>query len=155
MSEFYVKLFSQKYNLEYFIFRIFNVYGPRMVNTKYGQVIPELIKKACSTEKVLSLIGSGEETRSFCYIDDHVQLTINAILHGKSKEIYNLGNPEETSINEVVKVIELVLDKKLQIVPSTPRSGDHNRRCPSIKKLLSTIGNYEFISLIEGIKKMV
>ena len=91
MSEFYIKLFSQKYDLEYFIFRIFNVYGPRMVNTKYGQVIPELIKKAHSTDKVLSLIGSGEETRSFCYIDDHIQLTVNAILHGKSKETIILG----------------------------------------------------------------
>tara|TARA_B100000989_G_scaffold297016_1_gene281610 strand:+ start:305 stop:973 length:669 start_codon:yes stop_codon:yes gene_type:complete len=80
ISEFYIKLFSKKYNLDYFIFRIFNVYSPRMINTKYGQVIPDLIEKIRVTKTdSIKLIGSGLETRLFCYIDDHVDLTLKGI----------------------------------------------------------------------------
>ena len=156
ISEFYVKLFANKYNLDYFIFRIFNVYGPRMINNKYGQVIPELIEKVRSTKTgSIELIGSGKETRSFCYIEDHVNLTIKAILKAKSCEVYNLGNCDEVSILEVAKSIEMILNKRINIIGSKSRSGDHSRRCPNINKLIRSIGNYEFITLEQGIKKMI
>lgn len=155
MSEFYIKLFAKKFELDYFIFRIFNVFGPRMIHTQYGQVIPELINKAICSKGFLELIGSGEETRSFCYIDDHVDLTLNAIDKAKSCETYNLGNPEEISIKTVANIIQLVLGKELEIKTSLPRSGDHSRRCPNIKKLISFIDGYKFIPLKDGIKKMI
>ncbi len=156
ISEFYIKLFSKKYNLEFFIIRIFNVYGPRMISTKYGQVIPELIEKIKFTKtNSIELIGSGLETRSFCYIEDHINLTIKLIFNGRSCEIYNLGNCEEISIFDVAKNIEKILNKKIQINSSKQRSGDHNRRCPDINKLIKSIGSYEFISLDDGIKKMI
>ena len=155
ISEFYIKLFAQKYKIKYFIFRIFNVYGPRMINTKYGQVVPELIKKVQTSSKSLEIIGSGNETRSFCFIDDHINLTIKAIKFAKANQTYNIGNPNEVKIIELAELINFLMDKNLTIKNSKPRLGDHSRRCPSIKKLLDFIGEYSFLSLEKGIKKML
>ena len=155
MSEFFVKLYAQKLGLEFIIFRIFNVYGPRMVGTKYGQVIPEFIQRLKDGEYPLTILGDGKHTRSFIYIDDHVSLAFAATLKAKRNEVYNLGNPHETSILDLG---ELAM-KKLGLKPSfkflTERSGDHKRRVPNINKLLGQIGSYNFISLEDGLTKMI
>ncbi len=155
ISEFYIKHFSKQNELDYFIFRIFNVYGPRMINTKYGQVIPELILKAKNSMKNLEIIGSGEETRSFCFIEDHINLSLEIIDKAKSSEVYNVGNPQEIKIAELSKKIVKNLNKDLFIIPSNPRSGDHQRRAPSIEKAKKYIGEFEFISLEKGLNEMI
>ena len=155
MSEFYIKLFSQKLNLEWLIFRIFNVYGPRMVSTKYGQVIPELIQRLSEGEWPLKIIGDGSQTRSFIYIDDHVELSYRAIKYAEKNNIYNLGNPIEIRIDELALLImnQMYIDPKLEYLVS--RSGDHRRRCPDIFKLMNQIGQFDFIKIECGIKKML
>lgn len=155
MSEFYIKHFSKQNDLNYFIFRIFNVYGPRMINTKYGQVIPELIFKALKSERSLQIIGSGEESRSFCFIDDHIKLTLKAIENAKSCEVYNLGNPEEITINYLSDKIMQNIGKELEISTSKSRSGDHLRRAPSIEKVKKYLGDFKFTSLESGLDKMI
>ena len=155
MSEFYVKHFSKKNNLNYFIFRIFNVYGPRMINTKYGQVIPELIFKALKAEKTLPIIGTGKETRSFCFINDHINLSLKAIENAKYCEVYNIGNPEEITIKVLANKIIKNTKKKLKIVTSKLRSGDPLRRSPSIEKVKEYIGDFKFTPLESGLDKII
>jgi len=155
ISEFFIKHFSKENNLDFFIFRIFNVYGPRMINTKYGQVIPELILKALNSSENLNIIGSGEETRSFCFIKDHVKLTLEVVDKGKSSEVYNIGNPEEISIKKLSTNILKNLQKDLKIIPSKPRSGDHLRRAPSIVKAEKYIGSFSFTPLEKGLDEMI
>ena len=74
MGEFYTKLGCEKMGIPWLIIRIFNVYGPRMVSTKYGQVIPEFIQRLKDGEYPLRILGSGEHTRSFNHVDDFVFL---------------------------------------------------------------------------------
>lgn len=155
MSEFYIKLYSQKLNLEWLIFRIFNVYGPRMVNTKYGQVIPEFIQRLREKEWPLKIIGNGSQTRSFIYIDDHIELSYKAIQHAKKNSIYNLGNPLEVRIDELAMLIMNQMNIKPNLEYVDSRSGDHKRRCPDISKLINQIGQYDFITIEDGIKKML
>ncbi len=155
ISEFYIKHFSQENGLDFFIFRIFNVYGPRMINTKYGQVIPELILKAKNSTKNLEIIGSGEETRSFCFINDHVELSLKIIDEAKSSEVYNIGNPEEIRIFDLSKKIVKNFNKDLSIIPSNARSGDHLRRAPSIEKAKRYVGEFEFTPLEKGLNVMI
>ena len=155
MSEFYIKLYSKKLGLDYIIFRIFNVYGPRMIGTKYGQVIPEFIQRLREGEYPLTILGDGQHTRSFAYIDDHVELTYLALTRAKRNEVYNLGNPTETSI---IELAELVMNKmgkipKFKFLPE--RSGDHKRRVPQIDKLIDQVGSFSFVDLGEGIQRML
>lgn len=155
MSEFYVKLYSSKLNINYIILRIFNVYGPKMVGSKYGQVVPELIARLKTGEYPLKLIGSGDQKRSFIYISDHIELTWKLINSSVENSVINLGCDEEISIRDLAFEIMKQMNINPQIETTSERSGDHKRRKPDITKLLSIVGEYEFLPLHEGLKKCI
>lgn len=155
MSEFYTRLYCKELEVDYIILRIFNVYGPKMIGTKYGQVIPEFISRILQGEYPLKIFGKGNHTRSFCYIDDHINLTFNLINSNCSNQIINLGNPIEISILDLASKVmnRMNLNPKFEFIKE--REGDHLRRCPDISKLLSYVGNYKFISLDSGLDKTI
>lgn len=155
MGEFYAKLGCEKSDIPWLIVRIFNVYGPRMISTKYGQVIPEFIQRLNDGEQPLKIIGSGQHTRSFNHIDDFVIL-LNRLLNANPwNEVINLGNHQEISINELALKVCKSMGVALEITHSESRAGDHMRRCPDIDKLLGYVGNYEFKNLDTGILEMI
>lgn len=155
MSEFYTRLYCKELEVDYIILRIFNVYGPKMIGTKYGQVIPEFITRILAGEYPLKILGKGNHTRSFCYIDDHINMTFKLLNSNCSNQIVNLGNPVEISI---LSLASKVMDR-LNVPPkfsfTTERDGDHLRRCPDITKLRTYIGDYEFMSLDDGLDRTI
>jgi nucleoside-diphosphate-sugar epimerase len=155
MSEFFVKLFSVGMHTDWMIFRIFNVYGPRMVGTKYGQVIPEFITRLRQGEYPLQIFGNGEHTRSFIYVNDHVDLAFRAITTAQRNEVYNLGNPEEISIKNLAEIIMQQMKLEPKFLFGEERSGDHKRRQPSIEKLLANIGPHPLLNINEGVALML
>ena len=155
MSEFFVKLFSVGMQTDWMIFRIFNVYGPRMVGTKYGQVIPEFITRLRQGEYPLQIFGNGEHTRSFIYVNDHVDLAFKAINTAQRNEVYNLGNPEEISIKNLAEIIMQQMQLEPKFLFGEERSGDHKRRQPSIEKLLINIGPHPLLNIKEGVSLML
>jgi nucleoside-diphosphate-sugar epimerase len=154
-SEFLFKLFAEKYKLNWIIFRIFNVYGPKMINSSYGQVVPELVLRTLKGEYPLKLIGDGLQKRSFIYIDDHINLTLLALKQAKWNEVYNIGNPYEISILELAKNIMKLCNLNPLFEFVEGRSGDHLRRCPDLSKLFKYINTYPFIDLNEGLKLVI
>lgn len=154
-SEFIVKHFAEKNSMNWMIFRIFNVYGPRMINTSYGQVVPELIYRTLNGEYPLKLIGDGEQKRSFIYIEDHVELSLMALKKANWNNVYNLGNPNEISIKDLASKIMILSGVSPSFIFSESRSGDHLRRCPDISKLFKFISEFEFISLDDGLIKVI
>ena len=155
IGEFYVKLIAEEIKIDWIILRLFNVYGPRMVGTKYGQVIPEFIKRLQEGEYPLKLYGNGEHKRSFCYVTDNVEKTVKLAKSNNKNEIYNIGNAEEMSILELGEKIM----KKMNLVPEfqflPEREGDHKRRCPDTTKLQHAIGNDNYIKLEEGLERIL
>jgi nucleoside-diphosphate-sugar epimerase len=151
IGEFYIKLFAQELGLDYINLRLFNVYGPRMIGTKYGQVIPEFIDRLSNGEYPLNIYGNGEHMRSFCYISDNIALTIDLALSSHYKATYNIGNNIEVSIAELGTLImkKMGLDPKFVYLPE--RAGDHKRRCPDTSKLHHVLGNHVYIPLEAGI----
>jgi len=120
------------------IFRPHNVYGPNM-GTEH--VIPELIKKILLAKKTtlknvtLPIQGDGTQTRSFIYIDDFVDAIMILLEKAKTKEIYNIGTPDEISINELISELEKIIDIKIQVIHEKAKSGATLRRCPDIAKI--------------------
>ncbi len=93
--------YNKEFGLETICLRIFNTYGPRLLGTSYGQVVSIFIRKALSGE-ALEIFGNGEQTRSFCYVNDTVQGFINSSRYvSKKTEIFNIGNDYEVSINDL------------------------------------------------------
>ena len=154
MSEFYVKFGLQRIESRFIILRIFNVYGPRMVANKYGQVVPELITRLKRGESPLQIIGDGSQTRSFCYIDDHVKLVSNLVDNKNSLgKVINIGNPAEVSINELAAKIKAVVGKDVSLDHLPGRENDTLKRCPDITVLLNLVGDFKFTSLEQGLIK--
>ncbi|MDE7311630.1 MAG: GDP-mannose 4,6-dehydratase [Eubacterium sp.] len=154
-GEFYVKLMSEEIGIEWIILRLFNVYGKRMVGTKYGQVIPEFIQRLKQGEYPLSIYGNGEHKRSFCYVTDIVNDTMDLAVSNVKNEIFNIGNNSEISILELGRLIMQKMDMVPQFQFLPERDGDHKRRCPDTSKLHAVIGNRTYMTLDEGIELML
>jgi nucleoside-diphosphate-sugar epimerase len=154
-SEFFVKLGSQEAGTEWIILRLFNVYGPRMVGTKYGQVIPEFIKRLRDGENPLKIIGNGEQRRSFCFVSDNVRLTLDLAEGKTANDVFNVGNTEEISIKDLAEIIMKKLGKEPRFEFLPERKGDHLRRCPDITKLRAAVEVSGFLSLDKGLDIML
>lgn len=153
ICDFYVKLFAKQNKIDYLLLRIFNTYGPHMDTSEYGQVIPEFIKKMFK-DKQFTIIGNGQQTRSFCYIEDHTRLVIK-LTEKITNEVVNIGNDRETKIIDLAEMIHKIENKPFNPVFLPGREYDHKRRCPDITKLKKLINDYPKITLKEGLEKTI
>jgi dTDP-glucose 4,6-dehydratase len=131
------------------IVRIFNTYGPNM-DPYDGRVVSNFIRQALQA-KPLTIYGSGEQTRSFCYIDDLVRGIVAMGLSNEPGPI-NLGNPEERTL---LNLAELILD----ITKSTSEleflelpEDDPKQRCPDIRRAKSLLGWEPRVDISNGIQ---
>ena len=129
------------------IIRYFNVYGPGQKD----HFINEFVERAKNGEYYIK----GNDTRSFCYIDDAVDMTHNLVMNANNK-IVNVGKPEESSIEDVAKCILDIMgvDPTLLKIYDGP-VGSVKRRCPDTKKLKDLTGFEHYTSLMKGLKQTV
>ena len=153
IGEFYVRWFTEKYGLKYLILRIFNTYGPRMDTSRYGQVIPEFIRKVFF-DKEFTIIGPGTQTRSFCFIEDNIEMTIRAFKK-INNDIINIGNNEEITILDLARKIHELVGREFRYKLLPPRVGDVMRRVPDISKVVKLTGYKPKISLEEGLIRTI
>jgi len=136
------------------IARIFNTYGPRML-VDDGRVVPNFITQAINGEP-LTIYGDGEQTRSFCYIDDLVEGIYRLLLSDEHLPI-NIGNPIETSINELAEIINQLIGNKagVRYEPDMRGEGDPQRRRPDISRAEEILEWTPKVSLEEGLLKTI
>ena len=150
-GEMLVRLTSESHGWDWLALRIFNCYGPRMDTSQYGQVIPEFFKKSLS-KGPFTLIGNGKQRRSFCYVDDMVWLTLECA-ERCNQDVFNVGSDSEIEIMEVASKIHQLVKREFEPSYVPARSGDHSRRCPSLAKVRSYLGDFQLIPLEEGLRK--
>jgi nucleoside-diphosphate-sugar epimerase len=138
------------------IFRPHNAYGPDM---GWEHVIPQLAVRAARLKKKakdrtvrLPIQGTGQERRSFIFIDDLVSGIVAVIEKGEHLGIYHVGTSDEVTIAELAKEIGRGLDLDVEIVPGELQPGGTLRRCPDISKLRS-LGFAPRTSLREGVER--
>ena len=145
--------YLRKSNVNYYIIRPHNVYGPDMGD---DHVLPELSKKIKRKLKLkninIKIFGSGKETRSFIYIKDAVRAIILISEKGKSNQVYNLGNNQEKTIIDIIMVMSKILQKKISITKGSLHRGSVSRRSPDVKKLKKLNFKSKF-TLAQGIKE--
>ena len=152
VGEAYFKAYQREYGLNYTLFRFFNTYGPLQSN---DFVLPRFMRLAMNNQPI-PIYGKGDQTRSFCYIDDNVDTCIKALYNQSFiNDVLNVGNDYEISIFDLAKkVIEITNSKSEIIFLPSLKEGDMTRRCPDISKMKVLLGR-NLISLEEGIKKMM
>lgn len=139
-------------NLDLGIARIFNTYGPRLSSLD-GRVVSNLICQALSNQ-AMSVFGDGNQTRSFCFVSD----LISGLLKLAFSEFtgpYNLGNPNEISINELSQMIKSLTGSDTPIEYHGLPEDDPVRRRPDITKAKSDLGWAPQIDLEWGLQKTI
>ena len=134
------------------IMRIFNTYGPNM---RYddGRVVSNFIVQALKNEKI-TLYGDGQQTRSFCYVDDLIN-GMMLLMESDYKKPINIGNPKEFSIKELAYLIKDLINPNLEFEFKALPEDDPLQRQPSIE-LAKEILNWEpKINIEDGLKRTV
>jgi dTDP-glucose 4,6-dehydratase len=136
------------------IVRIFNTYGPRM-RLDDGRVVPNFLQQALRGEP-LTVYGDGQQTRSFCYVDDLTDGIVR-LLNSDYHEPVNLGNPIETTILDFALTINRIAGNPAGIIyKSEHRLGDDpQRRQPDITRARSILNWEPKTSLEEGITRAI
>ncbi len=136
------------------IVRIFNTYGPRM-HIDDGRAVANFVQQALRGEK-LTIYGDGQQTRSFCYVDDLIE-GIYRLLVSEIHEPVNIGNPDEITIEQFANEIDALVGKKAGLVydKSKMLAGDPLRRQPDITRAKEWLGWQPKISLKDGLHKTI
>ena len=142
--------YGRKFFKKLIIFRPHNVYGPDMGKE---HVIPEFINRIKKIKnKNFKIQGTGNETRSFIYIDDFISAFELLLKKGKHLNIYNIGTLEKVSIKKLAKLVSNISKKKISIQKTPLKEGGTRKRLPDIRKI-KKLGFAQKIKLKEGLKK--
>lgn len=146
--------YYQQYGVEIKIIRIFNTYGPRM-SVNDGRVVSNFIVQALKGDDI-TVYGKGDQTRSFCYVDDLVDGII-AFMNSNPAEIgpINLGNPGEFTILELAEKVLKLTNSKSKIIFSDLPQNDPMQRKPVIEKAQNLINFSPKIDLENGLEKTI
>lgn len=142
----------REYGTDVAIARVFNTYGPRM-RADDGRVIPSFITQALSGAP-LTVAGTGEQTRSVCYVDDTVGGLLSlaySSLHGP----VNIGNPHELSVWCLAEEIVALTGTSSRIKLVEGAVDDPRQRCPDITLARSELGWHPGVSLREGLRRTI
>jgi dTDP-glucose 4,6-dehydratase len=134
------------------IARIFNTYGPRM-RPNDGRAVPTFMRQAMGGLPI-TVFGSGQQTRSFCYVDDLIEGLFRLAVSGEHTPV-NLGNPAELSLLDLAQAIVTVTGSQSSIVFQALPIDDPRVRCPDIAKAMRLLDWRPTIDLREGLRRVL
>jgi UDP-glucuronate decarboxylase len=140
-------------HLDIRIARIFNTYGPRMAEND-GRVVSNFIVQALRGEE-LTIYGSGEQTRCFCYIDELVDGLVRLMAAEEMYEPVNLGNPVEFTIRELAEEVLHIVGADVRVTYRPLPEDDPTKRKPDITRARERLGWEPRISLAQGLAHTV
>jgi len=144
--------YKRMHGTEIRVARIFNTYGPRMLEND-GRVVSNFIVQALQGLP-LTLYGGGKQTRSFCYVDDLVK-GLQRLMEGDHTGPINLGNPNEFTIRQLAEKVRDQINPSLAFVDEPLPQDDPLQRQPVISLAREELGWQPTIELDEGLKKTI
>jgi UDP-glucose 4-epimerase len=152
IGEAYLKSFHHEHGLNYTIFRFFNTYGPKQGNQF---VISKFLNAALRNEDIL-INGNGSQTRTFCYIDDNIDATIECLYKDKFiNDVVNMGSEKEITVLDLANLIKSLTGSSSRIIHVPPlKEGDMKRRQPDNTKMKELIP-HDLLPLEAGIHKIL
>lgn len=135
------------------IVRIFNTYGPRMLEND-GRVVSNFIVQALRGEE-LTIYGTGEQTRSFCYVDDLVEGFLRLMAAEGAHEPVNIGNPGEFTMRQLADEVARACGREVKLKYLPLPQDDPKQRRPDITRARELLGWQPTIPLREGLQRTV
>lgn len=146
--------FHRQYGMDTRIVRIFNTYGPHN-QLHDGRMIPNFITQALGNETI-QIHGTGEQTRSICYVDDLVDGLMRAMfMPHTTGEVFNLGNPEEHTVREWADLIIRLCCSSSTVAHEPKRVDDPERRRPNIDKAMRVLEWRPQIDPVTGLTRTI
>ena len=145
--------YHRQNNVDIRIARIFNTYGPRMLEDD-GRVVSNFVVQALRGQP-LTLYGEGEQTRSFCYVEDLIEGLIRLMNVADLHEPVNLGNPGEFTIRQLAEEVIKTCGSQSGFTYLPLPADDPRQRKPDISKAQALLGWNPTITLREGLKMTV
>lgn len=145
--------YHRQNGVEVRIARIFNTYGPRM-HPDDGRVVSNFIVQALQG-KPITLYGSGEQTRSFAYVDDMIEGLIRLMDHPRFPGPVNLGNPHEVTVKELAGIVLQLTKSKSRLVRKPLPADDPKQRCPDIRLAKKELRWEPKVPLREGLGRTI
>ncbi|MBM3453677.1 MAG: SDR family oxidoreductase [Bacteroidetes bacterium] len=144
VNEMYADVFSRVYGMHTIGLRYFNVFGPKQnPNNPYAAVIPLFCKHFLEGTRP-TIYGDGETSRDFTFVENAVQANVLALLYGldkkdaiqlKSHEVYNVACGDQTTLNQMVQILQKITRKSLEPFYGPERAGDVRQSKASISKI--------------------
>jgi len=145
--------YHRQNNVDIRIARIFNTYGPRMLEDD-GRVVSNFIVQALRGEP-LTLYGEGQQTRSFCYVDDLIEGLIRLMNVNDLHDPVNLGNPGEFTIKQLAEEVIKTCGSQSGFTYMPLPADDPRQRKPDITRAQTALGWNPTIPLRDGLKRTV
>ncbi len=148
-------IFNKYHKLHINIIRPFNIYGPGMGQKDY-RIFPNFISNILNNKK-LNIYGSGNQTRTYCYITDAIEGFIRVMCFGKSGDAYNIGtNKPEVSVKDIYKILKKIHNKNVKAIfishPKSYPNDEPQRRCPDLNKAKKDLKYKSKVKLEKGLK---
>ncbi|MCM5682712.1 SDR family oxidoreductase [Schlegelella sp. S2-27] len=145
--------YHRQYGVPVRIARIFNTYGPRM-QPGDGRVVSNFIVQALRGEDI-TIYGEGQQTRSFCYVDDLIEGILRLMDAGVEGPL-NLGNPCESTVLELAEQVLRLTGSHSRLVHKPLPADDPKRRCPDIGRAKQLLGGWQpAVALEDGLSETV
>lgn len=155
--ELYADVFKKTYGLDFVGLRYFNVFGPKQSpDNPYAAVIP-LFCKAFIEGKQPVINGDGTHSRDFTYVDNAVQANMLGLFTDRAdalNQVYNVACGEQTTINEMVEILQQVSGKNIKAIHGPERPGDVKHSKADISKIKKLLGYEPEMYFSEGLKKL-
>jgi UDP-glucuronate decarboxylase len=146
--------YYRQHQLDIKVVRIFNTYGPRM-HPNDGRVVSNFIVQALQG-KDITIYGDGQQTRSFCYVDDLIEVMVKMM---NSEEGFtgpvNIGNPGEFTMLQLAETILRFSGSKSKIIYQPLPSDDPKQRQPNIELAKAKLGWQPKVNLEDGLKETI
>ncbi|HAT39144.1 UDP-glucuronic acid decarboxylase family protein [Polynucleobacter necessarius] len=146
--------YNRQHNLDIKVVRIFNTYGPRM-HPNDGRVVSNFIVQALQG-KAITIYGDGQQTRSFCYVDDLIDAMVKMM---NSEQGFtgpvNIGNPGEFTMLQLAEAVLKLSGSKSKIIHQALPSDDPKQRQPNIELAKAKLGWQPKVNLEDGLKETI
>lgn len=152
LGECFCRSYKLEFDLDYTIFRFFNTYGPKQSE---DFVVSKFLRAALRGDDI-TLYGDGSQTRTFCFIDDNLEFTLEILEKNLFlNDVVNVGHDKLTTVKELANTILKLTNSKSKLIYLPPlKEGDMTRRQPDNSKMISVL-NRPLLDLNTGLKKIL
>jgi len=156
VGEMFCQLFARTFGFSTVCLRYFNIFGPRQdPSSQYASVIPLFVSSMLKNKKPV-IFGDGEQTRDFLFVSNVVEANMLAVEADRlGGEVFNIGYGEETSINELARKINEILQMNIQPAYDEPRLGDIKRSFADISWARKMLKYEPMVDFSEGLKRTI